>query len=1017
MKFNDKSNQPAWLRESTGCLICLVICFVNELLALKSLLMNARLTEHLRHLSPVLQEHSKSALVRYLTALLFFGVALSTRLALNDVFPPKSFPFATFFPAVLLSVYFAGLWPGLVVSVLSICSAWYFFIEPVGNFSNTSLSDVIGLIFFSTALFVNCVIISVMKDALSRLRSTSNQLRASEAQVRGLIDNLFVFVGVLDLDGVLREINQASLLASGLQREHVLKRFLWDTPWWVDEGERSKLRAAVRRAASGESVRYDAKLDHFGAGPATIDIQVSPLREHSGGKIFALVMSGVDVSARVLAMADLDRSRHQALATAQRAEGDRRVMDAMFNAVPASIILADATGKLLRMNSATRNIWGLAPFSGSVSGYAAWKGWWADGSERHGKPIAPNEWGLARALRGDHCSEIVEIEPFGQPGTRRLTLLSAAPVCDEIGRVEGGVVVQVDITDRMAAEQALRENEVRLALALKASGTAVWEMDVAERRIIPADEQLLRMLGYCLNELGTLEDWIQIVHEDDQQRLIRHVDAVISGLQDGYSEELRFRSKDGSWRWVLAQAIASRRDTEGRALRLVGANLDITERKASEQRIRDAALHDPLTGLPNRALVFEYGSHLLAGAQRRQTGGALLFIDLDRFKPINDIYGHHVGDKVLQEVAKRLLECTREEDLVGRLAGDEFVIMLQPLEKSLLRTGIVAQHVVDRISQPFHIDTLELSLTPSIGISYYPQHADNVSSLIHTADLAMYQAKQSGRANFRVYSPELDTLAEATYSVEVRLRKALKTHSFVLHYQPVIDIASGRVVGAEALVRLADDDMHTVGPQRFIPIAESSGLIAALGEWVLSEACRQHLAWRKEGLHIPLAVNVSPLQFRQAGFAARLGEILATTRAEPASMQLEITESMIMENVDEAVQILDGIKELGVKVALDDFGTGYSSLSRLSRLPLDTLKVDQSFVRGIECDVGSRAVTDAIIALGHSLRLEVIAEGIESEASLRYLQNQGCQQAQGYLFSPPLQADEFTRWCRERQTS
>ncbi len=1013
MNADDKSNQPASLRESTECLIC----FVKERLALKSLSMNSRLTDHLRQLLLALREHRKSSTVRYLLALLFFGVALSTRFALEDVFPPRGFPFVTFFPAVMLSVYLVGLWPGLVVSLLSIFSAWFFFIEPVGSFSDTSLSDVIALIFFAIALLVNCVIIHVMKNTLSRLESASNQLRASEAQVRGLMDNLFVFVAVLDLDGVLRKVNQASLLASGLKREQVLNLPLWETPWWIDIGERSKLREAVRRAAGGESVRYDATLDHFGAEPATIDIQVAPLREPGDEKISALVMSGVDVSARVRATADLDRSRQQALATAQRAEGDRRVMDAMFNAVPAAIILADATGKLLRMNSATRNIWGLAPYSGSVSAYAVWKGWWADGSEKHGKPIAPSEWGLARALRGEHCSEIVEIEPFGQPGTRRLTLLSAAPIFDEFGGVEGGVVVQVDITDRMAAEQALRENEVRLALALKASGTAVWEMDVAEGRIIPANEQLLEMLGYCHNELGTLEDWIQIVHEDDQQRLIRHLDHVISGSQDGYSEELRLRAKDGSWRWILAQAIASRRDTEGRALRLVGANLDITERKASEQRIRDAALHDPLTGLPNRALVFEYGSHLLAGAQRRQTSGALLFIDLDRFKPINDIYGHHIGDKVLQEVAKRLLECTREEDLVGRLAGDEFVIMLQPLEKLFPRTSIVAQHVVDRISQPFHIETLELSLTPSIGISYYPQHADNVSSLIHTADLAMYQAKQSGRAKFRVYSPELDAAAESAYAIEARLKRALKMHDFVLHYQPVIDIASGELIGAEALVRLVDDDVHAVGPQRFIPIAESSGLIAELGEWVLSEACRQHLAWKKEGLHITLAVNVSPLQFRQAGFAARLGDILGSAQVDPAYMQLEITESMIMENVDEAVKILNNIKQLGVKVALDDFGTGYSSLSRLSRLPLDKLKVDQSFVRGIESDVGSRAVTDAVIALGHSLRLEVIAEGIESEASLRYLQYQGCQQAQGFLFSPPLQADEFARWCWERQAS
>ncbi len=964
-----------------------------------------------------MQDHSNSWLVRYLIALFFFAVALWARFALENVLPPKGFPFLTFFPAVMLSAYFVGLWPGVMVSLLSIFSAWFFFIEPSGNLLQTSQPDQIALAFFTIVLLVDCVIVNVMNNALSRLHATSDQLRTSEARVRGLIDNLFVYVGVLDLDGVLREVNRAPLLLSGVERAKVVNRPLWDTPWWVDEDERNKLRDAIRRAARGESVRYDARLDHFGVEPMTIDLQVAPLREHGDGRITALVMSGVDVSARVRAMADLNHSRQQALATAQRAEADRRVMDTIFNAVPAAIILADAKGRLLQMNSATRHIWGLAPYSESVSGYAEWKGWWADGSAKHGKPIAPDEWGLARALRGEHCSEIVEIEPFGQPGTRRLTLLSAAPILDDVGKVEGGVVAQVDITDRMAAEQALRENEVRLALALKASGTAVWEMDVAEGKIIPADEQLLGILGYSQDELVTMDDWMRVVHEEDRQHLLRHIDEVIYGLQESYSEEIRLHAKDGSVRWMLAQAIASRRDAEGRALRLVGANLDITERKASEQRIRDAALHDPLTGLPNRALVFEYGSHLLAGAQRRQASGALLFVDLDRFKPINDIYGHHIGDKVLQEVAKRLRECTREEDLVGRLGGDEFVIMLQPLEKLFPRTGIVAQHVVDRISQPFHIDTLELSLTPSIGISYYPQHADTVSSLIHTADLAMYQAKQSGRANFQVYSPELDTDAEAAYAVEVRLRKALKTRSFVLHYQPVIDIASGKLVGAEALVRLADDDAHAVGPQRFIPIAESSGLIAELGEWVLSEACRQHCAWKSAGLHITLAVNVSPLQFRQSGFAARLGNILEGTKVDPGCMQLEVTESMIMENVDEAVQILNSIKQLGVKVALDDFGTGYSSLSRLSRLPLDKLKVDQSFVRGIESDAGSRAVTDAVIALGHSLRLEVIAEGIESEGSLRYLQEQGCQQAQGYLFSRPLQADEFARWCWERQAA
>ncbi len=668
----------------------------------------------------------------------------------------------------------------MLVSVLSVFSAWYFFIAPVGGLAPISRPDTIALVFFSVILLIDCVIIHVMRNALIQLRIASDQVRNSESRIRAVLDNLFVSAGLLDLNGMIREVNHSALLLTGMERAQMIDRPIWALPFWSDD-DRVRLRHAVQRAAAGEAMRYDVQLVRDGAEALTIDFQIAPLREGENRTITALVLSSVDVSARVKALVDLDQSRKEALASAQRAEADRRVMNVIFDAVPAGIILADAQGSLLQMNNATRQIWGFAPFSQSVEEYGEWKGWWADGSARHGQRIAPHEWGLARALRGESCSEVVEIEPFGQPGKRLLTLLSAAPIRDEQGRVEGGVVAQVDITERMAAEKALVENEVRLALALKASGTAVWEMDVAEGKIIPADDQLLGMLGYSRDELDTLDDWMAIVHEDDRQGLLDHVAAVIRGDQESYGDELRIQARDGSWRWILAQAIASRREPEGKALRLVGANSDITDRKLAEQRVRDAALHDPLTELPNRALVFEYGSHLLAGAQRRQASGALLFIDLDRFKPINDIYGHHVGDKVLQEVARRLRECTREEDLVGRLGGDEFVIMLQPLERLFPRTGIVAQHVIDRISQPYHIDTLELSLTPSIGISYYPQHADTVSALIHTADLAMYQAKQSGRANFQVYSPDLDTDTEAAYEVEVRLRRALKSHSFVLH--------------------------------------------------------------------------------------------------------------------------------------------------------------------------------------------------------------------------------------------
>jgi len=601
-------------------------------------------------------------------------------------------------------------------------------------------------------------------------------------------------------------------------------------------------------------------------------------------------------------------------------------------------------------------------------------------------------------------------ERFRTPSVEIVEAASVAKAMDD-----ASVLLEQRNTALRDAMQTLRESQYRSALALKAGGTAVWELDVASRRLLPADDLLFAMLGYSPQELQTWADWMALVHEEDRSGVPRMIEAMIEGRQESYWQEMRLRARDGSWRWVLSHAIAAERDEHGRAVRLIGTHTDITERRLAQEHARQAALHDTLTGLPNRALVFEYGSHLLAAARRNHGRGALLFIDLDRFKPINDIYGHETGDRVLQEVARRLLAGTRDEDLVGRLGGDEFVVILPFLDGDRLRAATVAQHLVDTISQPYPIDTIEVSLSPSIGISFFPDHAADISDLIHAADLAMYQAKQSGRATYHFYTPELDQRAEEAHSLEARVRHALRHGGLKLYYQPMMDIRSGGIAGAEALVRLCDREGDVIGPDRFIPIAESAGLIGELGEWVVSEACRQQGAWRHEGLEVSIAINVSPLQFRQRDFADRLSGIIAEAGIDPSRLEVEVTESAIMDNLDEAIKVLDRIKALGVKVALDDFGTGYSSLSRLTSLPLDKLKVDQSFVRRVASDQASRTVTGAIIALGHSLKLDVIGEGIESEEALRYLREHGCNQAQGYWFSRPLPAAEFARWCRQQQ--
>jgi diguanylate cyclase (GGDEF)-like protein len=560
-----------------------------------------------------------------------------------------------------------------------------------------------------------------------------------------------------------------------------------------------------------------------------------------------------------------------------------------------------------------------------------------------------------------------------------------------------------------------RNAELAEAHLLGKFGTWSWNLKTGE---VTASESLPMICGREIppfpEQKGTL-----LTEESWERVNAASMEAIETGK--GYDLEVQINHGNGEILWMNAKCDVIRNEG-GEISGLRGMILDITERKLAEQRVRDASMHDVLTGLPNRALVIEFCERLLGAAQRKHNRGALLFIDLDRFKPINDLHGHEAGDRVLQEVGKRLRACTRQEDLVGRLGGDEFVIVLPYLDIAHHRAATVAQHVIDEVSRPFRVDNLVLSISPSIGISYFPEHATDVSTLIHTADMAMYQAKQSGRATYQFYTPELDQHAEQALLLEMRLKNAINNGGLRLHYQPVVDVGNGRLVGAEALVRLNDSEDDPVGPDRFIPIAEATGMIGDLGEWVAAEACRQHGAWAKQGLELTIAINVSPLQFRQPKFADRLNGIIANAGIDPSQLVVEVTESAVMDNVDDAVEILNRIKSLGVKVALDDFGTGYSSLSSLSSLPLDKLKVDQSFVRRIERDKASRTVTEAIIALGHSLKLEVVGEGIESEDVLRYLRTHGCNQAQGFWFSQPLPPEEFAEryweeWCKHNGCS
>jgi diguanylate cyclase (GGDEF)-like protein/PAS domain S-box-containing protein len=494
----------------------------------------------------------------------------------------------------------------------------------------------------------------------------------------------------------------------------------------------------------------------------------------------------------------------------------------------------------------------------------------------------------------------------------------------------------------------------------------------------------------------------------------RHDAAFYQGMWDsitkgGYWQgEIWDRRKNGDIypKWL---SIVTVKDELGTVLNHIAVFSDISERKAIDERIHFMAHYDALTHLPNRVLLHDRLLQSISAAPRRNRKVAILFLDLDRFKTINDTLGHSIGDLLLQSVAERLRECIRISDTIARLGGDEFIVILPDLQESAY-AATVAQKILDKISNPFVIRDVELNTTASIGISLFPDDGTANEDLIANADVAMYRSKENGRNTYQFFTPEMNDSAYDRLTMENNLRRALERQEFVLYYQPQVNSETGQIIGAEALVRWRHPETGLVPPGMFIPIAEENGLIVTIGEWVLREACRQNKAWQQLGLSpIPVAVNLSAVQLRQKDLTEMVADALQETGLEPAWLELEITESGIMQNSEAAVKTLHTLKQMGLKLSIDDFGTGYSSLSHLKRFPLDKLKIDQSFVRDITTDEDDAAIVVAIIGMARSLKLRVIAEGVETRGHLDFLNANGCVEIQGYYFSKPVPADEFGR--------
>ena len=555
-----------------------------------------------------------------------------------------------------------------------------------------------------------------------------------------------------------------------------------------------------------------------------------------------------------------------------------------------------------------------------------------------------------------------------------------------------------DISQRKHDEMELK----RAALVFETSQELILLTD-ADCRIISVNQVFEEMTGYTPAE---------VIGENP--RLLssgRHPPEFYAEMWEAISNrgkwqgEVWNRRKSGDV-FPVWLTISAYRDVNGKVLNYVGVSSDISERVAAQERIRQLAYFDSLTNLPNRRLLQDRAEQALASAEREGKQVALLFIDLDHFKTINDSLGHSAGDKLLGEVAQRLQSCVRRMDTVARLGGDEFVVLLT--EVTIEGATEVARKLIYRVARPCQIDTHELGVTPSIGISVFPQDGRDFESLLKHADTAMYRAKESGRNGYQFFASEMNVAALERLVLENSLRQGIERGEFVLHYQPQIDVPSGRIVGAEALVRWRHPQLGLVPPGKFIPVAEVSGLIVMIGEWVLGEACRQNRAWQDAGLPaISVAVNISAVQFRSGHIEDNVAAVLANTGLAPELLELELTEGIVMAGANATVETLQRISDMGVKLAIDDFGTGYSSLSYLKRFPIDRLKIDQSFVRDIVTDTDDWAISSAIISMGHSLRLQVIAEGVEHLEQLEMLRRQGCDEVQGYYFSVPLPADDF----------
>jgi diguanylate cyclase (GGDEF)-like protein/PAS domain S-box-containing protein len=581
-------------------------------------------------------------------------------------------------------------------------------------------------------------------------------------------------------------------------------------------------------------------------------------------------------------------------------------------------------------------------------------------------------------------------------------------VRDASGKPIGFRGILRDVTARRQMEQALRESEARFRALTNLSSDWYWEQD-AELRFTRMESRHANkdLTQHPLLNRRTWDTKFEVQAPGGWEVHRKLLDA-----NEPYRDIIMCRAVPDAKPYYISISGEPVFDSEGRFVGYRGISREITDQKIAEERVQYLATHDNLTGLPNRMMFSHLLNTAITSARRNKRNFAVLFIDLDRFKFINDTLGHDSGDKLLQEITARFKQTLRTSDVIARLGGDEFVVLVQDIDEAE-QAAVIARKMLSTAIQPFVLVGRECRVTASIGVTMFPKDGEDEQSLMKSADIAMYFAKEEGKNNFQFYSKDIKSQLLERLSLEANLRHALERNEFSLHYQAKLDLKKGTITGVEALLRWQNPELGSVSPVQFIPIAEETGLIVPIGKWVLRTACLQNIEWQRQGLPpIHMAVNLSVRQFADESLLDDIAAVLKETGMAPSLLELEITEGMVIHNPERATRLVTAIKQMGVRLAIDDFGTGYSSLGQLKHFPIDTLKVDRSFVRDIATNSGDRAIIKAIIAMSKTLNLTVVAEGVETIEQEKFLREHACDEMQGYYFSRPIPANDFAAFLR-----